>query len=71
MSIEKTDVPPNSIEIVLRGKQDFGLNTDSVESYRNPNMVIVAPSEIWMCEHVILIGEEGNVVYKHIINTVF
>ena len=69
MSIEKTDVPPNSTEIILRGDMELGSSANSVEAYYNSNMVVVCFHQNFGYVSILLLGEAGNIVYDQIINT--
>lgn len=69
MSYGKTDVPPNSTEIVLRGDLDNNQGPNSIEAYFNTNTVVVIFHQDFGYLDVILVGEECGVVYNQCINT--
>lgn len=66
--IEISDIPPNSTEIVLCGKLDYGADADAVEAYYNQNLVVVSFHQNFGYVSVILIGD-GGAVYNQTINT--
>ena len=69
MSIDKTDVPPNSTEIVLNGNWDCNAGPDSVEAFLCRSYVQVNFHQNFGYVNLTLIGETGNMVYSGNVNT--
>ena len=67
--IEKNDVPPNCVEIVLHGGMVYGTGPDSVEAFLCKNSVQVCFHQNFGYVNITLIGETGNMVYSGTVNT--